>query len=153
MATPGVERLFVDTNILVYATDADSPWHSAAENELEAWRRQGTEMHISVQVLREYLAVTTRQAAGQPPPPDFNAILENLGVFRTSFQVSEDTRAVSVQLGELMRQFSVQGRQVHDAKIVATMQVQGLSDLLTHNTGDFTRYSALITVHPLVPAS
>ncbi len=53
MATPGVDRLFVDTNILVYATDADSPWQPVAENELEEWRRQGTELHISVQVLRE----------------------------------------------------------------------------------------------------
>jgi len=97
--------------------------------------------------------VTTRPAPGQSTPSDFNAILENAASFRRNFQVSEDTHLVSQQLGELIRQFSVQGRQVHDANIVATMQIYGLKDLLTHNTRDFARYSTLITVHPLVPAS
>jgi predicted nucleic acid-binding protein len=69
MVTPDVSRLFVDTNILVFATDADSPWESAAATELEQWRKQGTELCISVQVLREYLAVTTRPAPGQIDPP------------------------------------------------------------------------------------
>ena len=62
MVTPGVSHLFVDTNILVFATDAGSPFVSAAEAELEQWRKQGTDLYISVQVLREYLAVTTRPA-------------------------------------------------------------------------------------------
>ena len=54
MATPGVSRLFVDTNILVFATDVDSPFQSAAETSLEQWRKQGTDLYINVQDLREY---------------------------------------------------------------------------------------------------
>lgn len=59
MATTGVDRLFVDTNILVYATNEDSPWQASAEQTLETWRGGGTQLCVSVQVLREYLAVTT----------------------------------------------------------------------------------------------
>jgi hypothetical protein len=40
---------------------------------------------------------------------------------------------------------------VHDANIVATMQVYGIRQLLTHNADDFTRFSAFITVVPLIP--
>ncbi len=52
-------------------------------------------------------------------------------------------------LEELTRQFSVKGRQVHDANIVAAMCVHGLHDILTHNTADFVRFSPLVAVHPL----
>ncbi len=41
------------------------------------------------------------------------------------------------------------GRQVHDANIVATMQANGINQLLIHNADDFKRFSHLITVLPL----
>ena len=41
MVIAGVNHLFVDTNILVFATDAGSPLQSAAETELNDWRKQG----------------------------------------------------------------------------------------------------------------
>jgi predicted nucleic acid-binding protein len=149
MVTPGVSHLFVDTNILVFATDASSPFESAAETELEQWRKQGTDLYISVQVLREYLAVTTRPALDPMAPPDYAAILANLASFRSEFHVLEDTRLVSERLGELVQCYAVKGRQVHDASIAATMLTHGLQHLLTHNGGDFARFSPLIMVHPL----
>jgi len=149
MVTPGVSRLFVDTNILVFATDAGSPLASAAETELEQWRKQGTELYISVQVLREYLAVTTRPALGQTALPDYPAILANVAAFRSGFQVLEDTRSVSEKLGDLVERFAIKGRQVHDASIAATMLIHGLQDLLTHNGNDFARFSPQIIIHPL----
>jgi len=46
MAIPGVSHLFVDTNILVFATDAASPFQSAAETALEEWRKyRGNDGH------------------------------------------------------------------------------------------------------------
>jgi predicted nucleic acid-binding protein len=49
----------------------------------------------------------------------------------------------------LSGQVNIGGKQVHDANIVATMQVYGIRRLLTHNTSDFVRFSAFITVVPL----
>ena len=149
MVTPGVSHLFVDTNILVFATNAGSPFESAAETELEQWRRQGTYLYISVQVLREYLAVTTRPSPSQNVLPDYPAILANLASFRSEFHVLEDTRLVSEKLGELVQRFEVKGRQVHDASLAATMLTHGVQHLLTHNGGDFARFAPLIIVHPL----
>jgi predicted nucleic acid-binding protein len=134
---------------LVFATDAASPFQSAAETALEEWRKQGTELYVSVQVLREYLAVTTRPAPGQTAPPDYPAILGNIASFRSAFHVLEGTRLVSEKLGELVQRFSVKGRQVHDANIAATILTSGLKDLLTHNISDFARFSPLVTAHAL----
>ena len=38
---------------------------------------------------------------------------------------------------------------LHDANIVATMQVYDIKRLLTHNMRDFARFSSLITILPL----
>ncbi len=48
-----------------------------------------------------------------------------------------------LRLAERVR---VAGKQIHDANIVATMLAYDISDLLTHNTVDFVRYSDWITV-------
>ena len=84
-------RTAIDTNILVYATDSNSPWQAAATSVMEDWRRAGTQLCLSVQVLREYLAVVTRPAPGQTLLPDWAAILGNLATLRTNFIVLEDT--------------------------------------------------------------
>ena len=145
----GVNRWFVDTNILVFATNADSPFQSDAEQALNQCRKQGAELYISTQILREYLAVTSRVPLEKSSAPDYEAILGNLTSFRAAFNVLEDTKLVSEKLGELVARFAVKGRQVHDANIAATMLAHGLRDLLTHNGDDFARFASLITVHAL----
>lgn len=45
-----------------------------------------------------------------------------------------------------MRDYSVSGRQVHDANIVAVMLANGIDTLLTLNTADFKRYEDRITL-------
>jgi hypothetical protein len=46
---------------------------------------------------------------------------------------------------------TIGGRQVHDADIAATTPAHAIPNLLTHTTADFARFSAYITVVPLVP--
>ena len=53
------------------------------------------------------------------------------------------------QLPTLLRTIPGADRRVHDSNIVATMLVHGVSRLLTHNVGDFTRFAGLITLVPL----
>jgi predicted nucleic acid-binding protein len=65
------------------------------------------------------------------------------------FHILEEGHAVTVKLLELMERFEIAGKQVHDANIVATMLVHGITQLLTQNIADFSRFSSLITVMPL----
>lgn len=54
----------------------------------------------------------------------------------------------------LVVRYSVHGVQVHDARLVAAMLANGISQLLTLNDRDFQRYSEITALHPrdLVPA-
>jgi hypothetical protein len=69
-----------------------------------------------------------------------------VGYFQATFQIADDTAAVTEQLLALLRKFATGGKQVHDANIVATMLVYGLDRLLTQNVDDMRRFQPLIQV-------
>ena len=62
-----VESRFVDTNVLVYLFDADSPNKQARAREL--LREEADRIVVSVQVLGEFYVTVTRKLAA-PLPPD-----------------------------------------------------------------------------------
>jgi predicted nucleic acid-binding protein len=143
--------VFVDTNILIYAKLAASPWHVMATSALQALAQTGTDLWISRQVLREYLAATTRPNLVTPAIP-VAALVADVRDFARHFLVAEDTPLITEALLDLMLTIPIAGKQVHDANIVATMQVYGIRRLLTHNTDDFARFAHLIEIIPLNPA-
>jgi predicted nucleic acid-binding protein len=54
---------------------------------------------------------------------------------------------------QLIVTHSVQGKQVHDARLAALMQAHGITHILTLNGSDFTRYPGITPIDPasLVP--
>ena len=149
MATPTSDRVLPDANILVYASLPHSPFHHAATDKLHAAAARG-EVWTSRQVLREYLAAMTRPGVADPMPA-LDDVLSNTVLFEQRFRVAEDIAAVTAELLALLAAVPCGGKQVHDANIVATMRAYGISNLLTHNIKDFTRFAGYITVLPLVP--
>jgi predicted nucleic acid-binding protein len=135
---------FVDTNVLVYATAAGSPNHSRARQALAQLAARGP-LAVSRQVLREYLAVTTRPQVWAKPLTLAES-LADADRFSRRFTILEDGLPVWDRLASLGRGFSFGGRQVHDANIVATMLAHGETRLLTFNDADFRRFSNVIDV-------
>jgi hypothetical protein len=78
-----------------------------------------------------------------------NHALASLAAFRAGFTIVEESDAAVARLAGLVQQIAVAGKQIHDANIVATMQVHGIARLLTNNEAHFMRFSHLITVVPL----
>ena len=60
MKTAASNRLFVDTNVLVYASVLPAPLHEVAVQALHRQQTVGTETWISRQILREWMATVTR---------------------------------------------------------------------------------------------
>lgn len=143
------DALFVDTNVLVFLTNSASPWHVDALRAIDAARAARVHIVISTQVVREYLAVGTRQVVGAPGLPRA-VVLTNARAFTRQFQVLAETRAVLDELLALVERVEVSGKQIHDANIVATMRAHGVRRLLTHNVSDFARFGALIEIEALV---
>jgi predicted nucleic acid-binding protein len=143
--TAGEKRLFVDTNILAYISLVNSPFHLAAQNKLNDFLQQGFELWISRQIIREYLVVMSRALAEQGAF-DAAQLVADTEKLTAQFSIADDTDLVSTQLFQLIVKYKVQGKPVHDCNIVAAMQVNGISHLLTNNEADFKRYDEGITV-------
>lgn len=137
--------MFVDTNVLVYATQISSPHRDAARTALQDHSKGGARLCLSRQILREYLAVVTRPQLFANPMTMLEA-LADIERFAATFDILEDGPEVGALLDELCRSVAVAGRQVHDANIVATMLAHGETRLLTANRGDFQRFEPRIEV-------
>ena len=139
------EPLFIDTNILIYANVANTPQHERVFGAIKAAHQAGRALWISRQVLREFIAARTRpQTFAQPSTPE--VVIERARYLADRFQVADDTTAVTRQLIKLMENFKINGRQIHDANIVATMLAYDIPCLLTHNVKDFKRFGEVIRI-------
>jgi predicted nucleic acid-binding protein len=145
MATTSVKNCFIDTNILIYAKLAHSPFHTKALAAMKPLIDDGVTLWISRQVLREYLAVMTRPSTLTETIP-VTSLLEDVRYFSSRFSVAEENATTTEKLSELLLKIPCGGKQIHDANIVATMLTYGVTHLLTHNGADFARFSAFVEV-------
>jgi len=144
----GADPVFVDTNVLVYATRPSAAEHAAALAALGRLEGEGSALWVSHQVLREYLAVVTRAQVSAPALPMTTAITD-VRNFRTAFDVAEERASVLDRLLDLLAAHRGGGRQVHDANVVATMLEHGIRRLLTFNSADFQRFAQIIDIEPI----
>ena len=136
---------FVDTNVLIYASQKQSRFHAQAVTHLEETRQAGQKLWISRQVLREYLSVVTRPQSGQAPL-SMSLAIADVQSFERAFNVAEDGPDIFRKLTELLAQVPTGGKQVHDANLVATMLTYGITRLLTFNVADLRRFSPWVEI-------
>ncbi len=138
------DAVFVDTNLLVFATFDRAPWHAARRRVLEDLHASGRTLWVSRQVLRECLVQLTRpQSFGTIPHAIGAAAVEALAA---QFTIADENVLVSTMLIQLVKTHGVSGKQVHDANIVATMMVHQVPTLVSWNGRDFRRYGSLIDI-------
>ena len=152
------ELLFLDTNILLTATDEARQHYQLARDLISEHHRSGLHLGFSGQIIREYMVVATRplQANGLGLNP--NDTIHNVDEFRKRLLFFPETEEVSNELRVLMIKFRLSGARIHDANVVATMSAHGVSKLITDNTGDFSTFSTvqtfdLPTIHRILRSS
>src|SRR5262245_22210936 len=113
MVTANGNTLFLDTNVLIYATDPDSPWHVAATAILTEARRNQVQLVVSPQVMREYVAAATRSRLAGSSVTVLH-IAENVRSFLREFRLVEENSVVIAVLLDLVERIPVAGKQIHD---------------------------------------
>src|SRR5438094_269349 len=124
-------RTLLDTNILLRSGQPSSPHHPFAVASVSAVLNSGRSLCISSQTIYEFLSVATRPLAENGigmPVPDAAA---RLSILLKDIDVLYDSPAVSAQLLQLVVDHDVKGKRVHDARLAATMSVNGIPELLT----------------------
>ncbi len=143
------EKIFIDTNVLVYANNTLSPLCIPARAQLQQAFASYESVWLSRQVFREFAVIVSREMHSTGKI-DFQLLGKTIRRFEKDFFVAEDNPLITSKLLHLLEETNSSGKQVHDTNIVATMLVHDIQTLMTHNTEDFKRFSHLITLMPLV---
>jgi len=137
------DKIFIDTNILVYLVNEDSPFRVKVEKKFrEIVKRYGSEIYISRQVLREYAVVMTKPGTVENPLSPEEVICD-LERWNNIFQVLDETEGTTQVLMELIKNYGIKGKKIHDANIVATMVVYSIKNLFTLNVNDFKMFEEI----------
>lgn len=140
------DRVMLDTNVFLAATDESRTEHQDALALLNRWPDADTALCVSGQILREYLAVATRPATSNGLGLKPAEAAGNVRAIRQQTALLPEDARVTERLLRLLDDTQFAGRQVHDANIVATMLVHGVGTVVTMNTTDFQRFAGYISV-------
>jgi predicted nucleic acid-binding protein len=140
-----VDSAFIDTNVLLRVFFKDMNLHAECRSLVRGLIRQRAELWVSGQIMREFIVQATHPRTLKTPLTVEQALYE-VNEVQLLFRVADDTTAVRARLLDLVRQHSVQGKQVHDTNIVATMLSLGIDTLLTINVADFRRFEPTINL-------
>jgi predicted nucleic acid-binding protein len=135
---------FVDTNVLVYADDADAGAKRDAARELLRKVLPSGQAVFSLQVLQEYYAVATRRL--QLPPEAARSRVEALSRLEVVAPRIEDLLAAI----DLHRLHSLS---IWDATIVRSALVSGCRVLYTEDLQHGRRFDGVEVVNPFDPRS
>jgi toxin-antitoxin system PIN domain toxin len=140
----------VDTNVLVYAADGDSPAHGPCCDLLRAWRREASAWFTTWGILYEFLRVCTHPRVMRRPWSAAQAwrfvaaLLASPGLGL----LVETERHAAVTEQVLQELPHVAGNLVHDAHTAILMREHGIRRIYTRDT-DFHRFAFLEVVDPL----
>jgi predicted nucleic acid-binding protein len=137
--------MFIDANILNYQSLRQSQFHMRANAAIERAQDAGKILSARRQVLREYLAASTRlyQSVALLTLTQAAADIMRLA---DDLRILEDGPEVWQPFKNLLQDGGFSGKKVHDAYLVATMLAHGESELLTNNAADFTRFGNRIAI-------
>ena len=134
------DRLFIDTNVLLTATDESRPNHEMARRLIAESDHNGLHLAVSGQVLREYMVVATRPIDVNGMGLDPHDAIGNVQAFLRFVRLYDETEAAADKLRRLGLEHGLRGKRFHDANIVATMSVHGIRALVTDNVRDFAAF-------------
>jgi predicted nucleic acid-binding protein len=140
--------LLADTSILLRALQVRHPQHEIAIRAFEILAERGRELHIVPQNLFELWVVATRPIQQNGLGLSTAATLEEVARLKNMLPLLPDTPAIYPAWEQLVVQYGVIGKPAHDARLVAAIQVHGLSGILTFDKTGFSRYAHIEVVHP-----
>ena len=139
------EPTFVDTNVLVYAYDADSGnRHEVARTRLEALWEDESGL-VSTQVFQEFYVTVTRKL-GPMSQPAARDVIATYSAWPVHGPEVDDIAEAS-ELEERHR------LSFWDALIVVAARRSGARELLTEDLQEGRRFDGLLVVNPFGPPS
>ena len=143
----------IDSNILLRWVKPDDRDHATVATAIDSILLDGGVLCYTSQNLAEFWNTCTRpkerNGYGLSPEETGN----RAKYFEDRLRLLPDSLEAHREWRLLLVTYRISGVQVHDARLVAVMQVHGVDRILTFNVKDFARFSEVEAVHPQTLAS
>jgi hypothetical protein len=139
----------LDTNILLYASDSNSPYHERARSFLEDCIKQEELFCLGWPTVMSYLRIATHPSVFDRPlmPDEAMANIETLLNLPHTRFLSEEEGFWDIYR-ELTAGVPTRGNLVPDAHLAAILRQHGLKKLYTHDR-DFLKFAFLNVHNPI----
>lgn len=137
MRTEPGQKICLDTNILLDATDEGRLFHSKALGVFVLLPQRGVDLLLTTQVIREYLVVATRLEKNNGLGLSVEDAVNNVFEFRKQAKVISESVSSCENLLEWSVRLQITGKKLHDLQILATAWHSGAQILVTSNVEDF----------------
>ena len=132
--------ILADTNVLLRRTQPTHPSYTLAVESIARLLAAAEPVYFTLQNIAEFWSVATRPTANNGLGFSLDLALGEIEKIERFLTVLPDSPAVYGEWKRLVVRHGVLGSKVHDARLVAAMNVYGVRRILTFNTGDFSRY-------------
>jgi hypothetical protein len=142
----------LDANILLYASDASSPFHDRARDLINRCAEGPELCYLPWPVIMAYLRIATHSAIFEQPlaPDEAAANIESL-LGRPNVRALGEIEGFWAVFRSVARGVVVRGNLVPDAHIVTLLLQHGVTTLWTHDR-DFRKFEELQTRDPFAGA-
>ena len=126
-----MNKIFIDTNILVYSIDEDSKFYTKSQ---ELILNSNSELVTSSKNLSEFLSVVTRSSHNSLSIENALKVLNDFTDIFTIFYPSPASYSIFIKL---LRKYKPLGLKIHDFEIISIGLANGISQIATFDTKDF----------------
>lgn len=140
--------ILVDTNVLLRRTQPDHESHSAAVESVALLLERGEPVCFTPQNVAEFWNVATRSLSQNGLGFSTDQCAAQVQTIETALILLPELPAAYPEWKRLVEAHRVIGARVHDARLVAMMNIYGIRRILTFNVADFRRYD-LDVLNPL----
>jgi len=140
-----IDKILIDTNILVYSAVTISEFCIPARALIGKYLMADTQLFITWQIIREFAVTMTSKEL-----KTIHETFENIELFSQQMTILPETNDTFSNWKELIIRYDVKGKNIHDGNIIAVMNSNKINNILTHNIKDFQRYSKIINIIPLI---
>jgi predicted nucleic acid-binding protein len=139
-----MEKILIDTNILIYSIDKESLYHAKS---YEIVNSKQFDKYLSSKNISEFLAVTTREI---PYFLSMEEVLESVDFFISNFSILYPSNYSFEIFRKLLVKYKPKGNKIHDLEIVSLAITNKIDEIKTFNEKDFKEIGEINIVRPLM---
>lgn len=140
----------VDTNVLVHAADAESPFHDRCFESLDSWRNRSAAWFLTWPVVYEFLRITTHPRVLRKPwaLTEGWRFVESLLASPGLTLLAATERHAAVSSATIAEMPHLAGNLMHDLHTAVLMREHGIRVIYTRDS-DFHRFKFLEVIDPV----